>query len=87
MGAALRYETFGTSLVWRPLDEDAREPGLEREFFVGNLLVRIHLIIVMIKWEVIQTQINARATAGKVAVQAVVAGMQAQRSQALAQVS
>ena len=26
------------------------EPGGEREFFIENLLVRIHYIIVMLKW-------------------------------------
>ena len=26
------------------------EPCLEREFFIDNLLVRIHVIIVMIRW-------------------------------------
>ena len=30
-----------------PLRERERE---EREFFIGNLLVRIHFIIVMIRW-------------------------------------
>ena len=29
---------------------DAAGPGLKREFFIDNLLVRIHFIIVMIRW-------------------------------------
>ena len=30
--------------------EKVTSPMLERKFFIGNLLVRIHFIIVMIRW-------------------------------------
>ena len=32
------------------LSKRSSAPLLEREFFIGNLLVRIHFIIVMIRW-------------------------------------
>jgi len=34
----------------RGQDKNAGGTPVEREFFIGNLLVRIHLIIVMIRW-------------------------------------
>jgi len=33
-----------------PMDVVATHPQREREFFIDNLLVRIHSIIVMIRW-------------------------------------
>ena len=38
---------FKTDYQWRK-DYNSNSP--ERELFIGNLLVRIHFIIVMIKW-------------------------------------
>jgi len=52
----------GTSLMRKPPNAEAQSPdkqgdddaghaaAAEREFFIDNLLVRIHLIIVMIRW-------------------------------------
>ena len=42
------------TFLWRPQGEAASAPfrpaTTEREFCIDNLLVRIHYIIVMIKW-------------------------------------
>jgi len=35
---------------WDDEEEDRYSPQREREFFLDNLLVRIHLIIVMMRW-------------------------------------
>ena len=35
---------------WQPLRGLWRGEGLERGFFIDNLLVQIHCIIVMIRW-------------------------------------
>ena len=52
---ALRAQTPTTHRAGGRCGEDARGPRTprgepEREFFVDNLLVRIHFIIVMIRW-------------------------------------
>jgi len=54
---SFRFRVYGLGVVILPLQNLKPEPGTrvrgaqrEREFFIDNLLVRIHFIIAMIRW-------------------------------------
>jgi len=40
----------GSRLLEEPMGLPQAKPSAEREFFIDNLLVQIHFIIVMIRW-------------------------------------
>ena len=48
--AGSKREAFGRRASLRGLERTPQPPEREREFFIDNLLVRIHCIIVMIGW-------------------------------------
>ena len=42
--------TLGLRVIKKRREAHLHREGTEREFFIDNLLVRIHFIIVMIRW-------------------------------------